>query len=65
MGQLSMTREGYSRYLGLSEELSVRAGDDVVLKCSTSASEMSFYTWNKNVSIFTTANLSTCTPASF
>ncbi|XP_056879200.1 uncharacterized protein si:ch211-79k12.1 isoform X9 [Takifugu flavidus] len=48
MGQLSMTREGYSRYLGLSEELKVRSGDDVVLKCSTSASETSIYTWSKN-----------------
>ncbi|TWW53453.1 hypothetical protein D4764_0047510 [Takifugu flavidus] len=51
MGQLSMTREGYSRYLGLSEELKVRSGDDVVLKCSTSASETSIYTWSKNVSL--------------
>lgn len=46
-----MTREGYSRYFGLSEELKVRSGDDVVLKCSTSASETSIYTWSKNVSI--------------
>lgn len=58
MGQLSVTREGYTRYLGLSEDLKVRAGDDVVLKCSATASEPPNYTWQKNVRAF--SSLQTC-----
>ena len=49
MGELSLSREGFTSYLGVPQELRVRAGDDVVLKCSASASEEPSYFWNKNV----------------
>ncbi|KAM8734944.1 neural cell adhesion molecule 2 [Acanthopagrus schlegelii] len=48
MGELSLSREGFTSYLGVPQELRVRAGDDVVLKCSASASEEPSYFWNKN-----------------
>ncbi|XP_073341979.1 cell surface glycoprotein MUC18 [Pagrus major] len=48
MGELSLSREGFTSYLGVPQELRVRAGDDVVLKCSTSSSEEPSYFWNKN-----------------
>lgn len=47
MGELSLSREGYTRYLRVPEELRVRAGDDVVLKCSASSSEEPSYYWQK------------------
>uniref|UniRef100_A0A3Q3WAC5 Ig-like domain-containing protein n=1 Tax=Mola mola TaxID=94237 RepID=A0A3Q3WAC5_MOLML len=39
---------GYLSYFGASQELVVRVGEDVVLKCSTSSSEEPSYTWKKN-----------------
>ncbi|XP_070691660.1 advanced glycosylation end product-specific receptor [Pempheris klunzingeri] len=48
MGELSLSMEGYSRYLGVPEELKVRLGDDVVVKCSASSSEEPNYFWNKD-----------------
>lgn len=48
MGELSLSREGYSSYLGVPQELRVREGDEVVLKCSASSSEEPNYTWNKD-----------------
>uniref|UniRef100_A0A1A7WXF1 Ig-like domain-containing protein n=1 Tax=Iconisemion striatum TaxID=60296 RepID=A0A1A7WXF1_9TELE len=45
--QPSLTREGYSSYLGLPNVLRVRLGDDVVLKCSASSSEEPNYSWQK------------------
>uniref|UniRef100_A0A3P8SCM7 Si:ch211-79k12.1 n=1 Tax=Amphiprion percula TaxID=161767 RepID=A0A3P8SCM7_AMPPE len=47
MGELSLSREGYTSYLGVPQELRVRLGDDVVVKCSTSSSEEPSYFWNK------------------
>ncbi|KAM7421227.1 hypothetical protein PAMA_015397 [Pampus argenteus] len=47
MGDLSVTREGYTSYLDVSQELKVRAGDDVVMKCSASSSEKPRYYWQK------------------
>ncbi|XP_042280137.1 uncharacterized protein si:ch211-79k12.1 [Thunnus albacares] len=47
MGELSLTREGYTSYLGVSQELKVRAGDDVVVKCSASSSEQPSFYWQK------------------
>lgn len=49
MRELSLSREGYSSYLGVSQELKVRVGDEVVLKCSASSSEEPSYFWNKKV----------------
>ncbi|TKS82346.1 Peroxidasin [Collichthys lucidus] len=48
MGELSVSREGFTSYLGVSQDLKVRVGDDVVLKCSASSSEEPSYSWNKN-----------------
>ncbi|XP_041799018.1 peroxidasin [Chelmon rostratus] len=48
MEEPSLSREGYSSYLGVPQELKVRLGDDVVLKCSASSSEEPSYSWNKN-----------------
>ncbi|XP_031708392.1 CD166 antigen [Anarrhichthys ocellatus] len=48
MGELSLTREGYTSYLSIPQELKVRLGDDVVVRCSASSSEMPFYFWNKD-----------------
>nr|XP_046254696.1 neural cell adhesion molecule 2 [Scatophagus argus] len=47
MGQLLLSREGFTSYLGVPEELKVRAGEDVVLTCSASSSEQPNYSWNK------------------
>lgn len=49
MGELSLSREGFSSYLGVPQELKVRRGDDVVVKCSASSSEEPSYYWNKDV----------------
>lgn len=49
MGELSLSREGYTNYLGNPEELRVRVGDDVVVKCSASSSEEPSYLWQKRV----------------
>lgn len=49
MGELSVSREGFTSYLGVPQDLKVRVGDDVVLKCSASSSEEPSYSWNKNV----------------
>lgn len=49
MGELSLTREGYTSFLGVSQELKVRVGDDVVLNCSASSSDKLSFSWNKNV----------------
>lgn len=49
MGELSLTREGYTSFLGVSQELKVRVGDDVVLNCSASSSDELSFSWNKNV----------------
>ncbi|KAI3361206.1 hypothetical protein L3Q82_013402 [Scortum barcoo] len=47
MSELSLSREGYTSHLGF-EELQVRLGEDVVVKCSTSSSEEPSYQWKKN-----------------
>uniref|UniRef100_A0A8D2ZZ10 Si:ch211-79k12.1 n=1 Tax=Scophthalmus maximus TaxID=52904 RepID=A0A8D2ZZ10_SCOMX len=47
MGELSLIREGYTSYMGVPRELKVQLGDDVVLKCSASSSEMPSYFWHK------------------
>ncbi|XP_062254814.1 tyrosine-protein kinase receptor ver-3 [Platichthys flesus] len=47
MGDLSLTREGYTRYLGIPKDLKVQPRDDVVLKCSASSSEELSYFWHK------------------
>lgn len=47
MGELSLSREGYTGYLGVPHELKVRLGDDVVVKCSASSSEEPNYYWYK------------------
>ncbi|XP_038163009.1 uncharacterized protein si:ch211-79k12.1 [Cyprinodon tularosa] len=47
MRELSVYMEGYSKYLGLPEDLKVRNGDDVELKCSASSSEEPNYYWQK------------------
>ncbi|XP_037532783.1 uncharacterized protein si:ch211-79k12.1 [Nematolebias whitei] len=39
--------EGYSRYLSAPEQLKVRPGDDVVVKCSAGSSEEPNYYWTK------------------
>lgn len=49
MGELLLTREGYSSYFGAPKELKVRLGDDVVVKCSASSSEEPTYLWSKEV----------------
>lgn len=49
MGELSLSREGYTGYLGTPHELKVRLGDDVVVKCSASSSEEPSYFWYKEV----------------
>lgn len=49
MAELSLSREGYSSYLRAPQDLSVRAGDDVVVKCSASSSEEPIYSWYKEV----------------
>ncbi|XP_068591475.1 CD166 antigen [Cebidichthys violaceus] len=48
MGELSLTREGYTSYLSVPQELKVRLGDDVVVRCSASSSEEPSYFWNKD-----------------
>ncbi|XP_047453870.1 uncharacterized protein si:ch211-79k12.1 [Mugil cephalus] len=47
MDELSLSREGYSSYLAQPQEVRVRLGDDVVVKCSTSSSEEPSYFWHK------------------
>ncbi|XP_023256850.1 hemicentin-2-like [Seriola lalandi dorsalis] len=47
MGELLLSREGYTSYLGVPQELKVQPGDDVVLKCSASSSEEPSYFWHK------------------
>ncbi|XP_034466049.1 uncharacterized protein si:ch211-79k12.1 [Hippoglossus hippoglossus] len=47
MGEVSLTREGYTRYLGVPKDLKVQLRDDVVLKCSASSSEELSYFWHK------------------
>ncbi|XP_068616511.1 immunoglobulin superfamily DCC subclass member 4 [Brachionichthys hirsutus] len=47
MGQLIVTREGFTNYLGLPQDLRVRSGDDVVLQCFVSSSEDAVYYWNR------------------
>ncbi|XP_022048081.1 carcinoembryonic antigen-related cell adhesion molecule 18 [Acanthochromis polyacanthus] len=47
MGELSLSREGYTSYLSVPQELKVRLGDDVVVKCSASSSEEPSYYWHK------------------
>lgn len=47
LGEVSVSRAGYTRYLDLSQELRVHPGDDVVLKCSASSSEEPNYFWQK------------------
>ncbi|XP_058504785.1 carcinoembryonic antigen-related cell adhesion molecule 1 [Solea solea] len=47
MGELSLSREGYSKYLGVPQELKVHPGDDVVLRCSASSSEKPSYFWHQ------------------
>lgn len=49
MGELCLSRVGYSSYMGISQELKVHHGDDVVLTCAASSSEEPSYFWNKNV----------------
>ncbi|XP_040900616.1 carcinoembryonic antigen-related cell adhesion molecule 18 [Toxotes jaculatrix] len=47
MGELSLSRDGYTSYLGVPQELRVQLGDDVELKCSASSSEEPKYFWHK------------------
>ncbi|XP_029958870.1 leucine-rich repeats and immunoglobulin-like domains protein 2 [Salarias fasciatus] len=47
MGALMLSREGYSSYLSTPQDLKVRRGDEVVLKCSASSSEEPKYSWYK------------------
>ncbi|XP_051921242.1 hemicentin-2-like [Hippocampus zosterae] len=47
LGQVYLSREGYSSFLGLSQEIRVQKGDDVTLKCSASCSEEPDYRWYK------------------
>lgn len=49
MSDLTLSKEGYTKYLGIPKELSVRPGDDVVLTCSARSSEEPSYFWNKEV----------------
>ncbi|XP_029308218.1 uncharacterized protein LOC115021733 [Cottoperca gobio] len=48
MEEPSLSRVGYTSYLGVPQELKVRLGDDVVVKCSASSSEKPSYFWNKD-----------------
>lgn len=48
MGDVILSREGYTSFLGVHQELKVQPGDDVVLKCSASSSEEPSYSWNKD-----------------
>ncbi|XP_024122636.1 uncharacterized protein si:ch211-79k12.1 [Oryzias melastigma] len=43
----SLTMEGYSRYMEAPQEVKVRVGADVVVKCSASSSEEPSYFWQK------------------
>ncbi|XP_068180831.1 peroxidasin homolog isoform X2 [Antennarius striatus] len=45
MGQVSVTREGFTSYLGLPRDLRVLSGEDVVLQCFASSSEDPTYSW--------------------
>ncbi|KAK2844839.1 hypothetical protein Q5P01_011498 [Channa striata] len=47
MGDVMLSREGYTSYLGVPQELRVRLGEDVVLTCSASSSEEPDFFWNK------------------
>ncbi|XP_029361161.1 uncharacterized protein LOC115045551 [Echeneis naucrates] len=47
MRELFLSREGYTSYLGIPQELKVQSGEDVVLKCSASSSEEPSYFWQK------------------
>ncbi|XP_012737213.2 uncharacterized protein si:ch211-79k12.1 [Fundulus heteroclitus] len=47
MRELSVSMEGYTSYLGVPQDLKVRLGDDVELKCSASSSEEPSYYWQK------------------
>uniref|UniRef100_A0A3P9MMB9 Si:ch211-79k12.1 n=1 Tax=Oryzias latipes TaxID=8090 RepID=A0A3P9MMB9_ORYLA len=43
----SLTMEGYSRYMEVPQDVKVRVGADVVVKCSASSSEEPSYFWQK------------------
>lgn len=45
----SLTMEGYSRYMEVPQDVKVRVGADVVVKCSASSSEEPSYFWQKEV----------------
>ncbi|XP_061676348.1 uncharacterized protein si:ch211-79k12.1 isoform X2 [Syngnathoides biaculeatus] len=47
LGEVYLSREGLSNFLGLPGELRVLEGDDVVLQCSSSSSEEPNYCWYK------------------
>ncbi|KAF3692157.1 Kin of IRRE-like protein 3 [Channa argus] len=47
MGELLMSREGYTSYLGVPQELRVQLGEDVALTCSASSSEEPNFFWMK------------------
>ncbi|XP_034029924.1 uncharacterized protein si:ch211-79k12.1 isoform X2 [Thalassophryne amazonica] len=47
MAEPTLTMKGYSRYLGVPEDLKVRQGNDVVLQCSSSSSEEPNYFWQR------------------
>ncbi|XP_061631738.1 uncharacterized protein si:ch211-79k12.1 isoform X1 [Phyllopteryx taeniolatus] len=47
LGEVHLSREGFSNFIGLPQELRVQRGDDVVLKCSASSSEEPDYCWYK------------------
>lgn len=49
MAEVSLSREGYTSYLGVPQDLKVQQGDDVVLKCSASSSEEPSYFWYREV----------------
>ncbi|KAK5861900.1 hypothetical protein PBY51_017338 [Eleginops maclovinus] len=48
LGEVLLTRDGFTSYLGVSAELKVRLGDEVVLKCSAGSSEEPVYYWSKD-----------------
>lgn len=49
MGELLLSREGYTSYLSVPQDLKVHPGDNVVLTCSASSSEEPSYSWLKEV----------------
>ncbi|XP_008275628.1 peroxidasin [Stegastes partitus] len=47
MSEPALSRNGYTSYLSVPQNLKVRLGDDVVVKCSASSSEEPSFSWLK------------------